>query len=444
MSAFSQSPGLRRAFKLLYLEGAFAIMYDTWVGPTYLSGLAGELGVSVLWVSVISSAAWIGAVGQLFGAWAFERADSYRSYTVKASLAARAFWLYPLIYAAWCGWNALHGGPAFPVHRWFAVVAITSCFSAVFASSSGVAWNSWVRALVPQAIRGRFFGSRHRVVMGALTAAHLVALACVDWRPLGIPAGYAVLGIAGVLCAAASTWLLGHVPEAEVSEKDARRARGRDWLEPLRDERFRNVVIFGAAFHGAVQLASPYFPYWFTKELGIPMSHVAYWLALTNLGCMLAAPFWGKLVDRRGDSRQTLRLTGTLVALSPLFYFSTFGMGARWVELIAPFDYFSNGIIWVGYQLAMTTLLFRSVPNRRAAYCFSLYSAACGVSGAACSLIGGRLALWLAPWGGFQALWVIATTLRLVSIWGLFPLLYSNKKRQGESERGELLAEYAS
>ena len=29
--------------RLLYWEGAFAMVYDTWIGPTYLSGLAGEL-----------------------------------------------------------------------------------------------------------------------------------------------------------------------------------------------------------------------------------------------------------------------------------------------------------------------------------------------------------------------------------------------------------------
>src|SRR4051794_36718845 len=73
---------LRTAFTLLFWEGAFSQVYDTWTGPTYLSGLAGELHAPVFWVSLLCAAAWIGAVGQLFGAWFYVRVPSYKQYTV--------------------------------------------------------------------------------------------------------------------------------------------------------------------------------------------------------------------------------------------------------------------------------------------------------------------------------------------------------------------------
>src|SRR4051812_1698553 len=97
-SSFS-SHKYRTAFRLLFFEGALAMVHDAWTGPTYLSGLAGELHAPVFWVSVLCSAAWIGAVGQLVGAWVYERTPSYKQYAVKLSAASRALWLIPLFMA---------------------------------------------------------------------------------------------------------------------------------------------------------------------------------------------------------------------------------------------------------------------------------------------------------------------------------------------------------
>lgn len=46
----SQLP-FRKTFQLLCWEGAFAAAYDVWVSPTYLTGLAGELGIGIALVS---------------------------------------------------------------------------------------------------------------------------------------------------------------------------------------------------------------------------------------------------------------------------------------------------------------------------------------------------------------------------------------------------------
>ena len=417
-----------RSFRLLYLEGAFAIAFETWVGPTYLSGLAGELGVSVLCVSLITSAAWIGAVGQLLGAWAFERVPSYKRYTIGVASAARGLWVLPVFLAAFWTYRLRTYGEAFPTERWFMLTAFVAAGAALFGASSGSAWNSWVRALVPEEIRGRFFGTRHRYVMGALTAAHLIALVCLDWRPGGYRAGFALLGAMALICAATSTLLLSRVQEAgspSVPEGEDNQGFFERIAEPLRDARFRGVVIFGAIFNGTIQLASPYFPYYFTKELHLPMSQIAAWLALTNLGCMVAAGRWGKHLDRTGDPRPVLKLTGSLLALSPLFY--VFG-SVGWVLTIAPIDYFSNGMIWIGFQLAMTTLLFKSIPLKRTALCFSIYSASSGLAGAVCSMLGGRIAEMLPALGGFRALWVIASCARLIAVWGLYRLLQSGTR----------------
>jgi MFS family permease len=442
-SSIARSFNMNRAFQLLFWEGAFAMVYDTWVGATYLSGLAGELGVSVLCVSLLTSAAWIGGVGQIFGAWAYEHTSSYRRFTLRLAVVSRSLWFLPLLAAAYWTWRRNAHGIPFPVEGWFMLTAGVACLSALFGALSGSAWNSWVRSVVPENKRGRFFGDRSRYVMAALICANLMAAVLVDWRPEGFQAGYAVLGVLGVTAAALSTWLLSRVKDAEPPPKVEPISYLHSLRAALRNRRFRGILIFGAAFNGAMQLGSSYFPYYFTKELRIPMSQVATWIVLANLGCMLAAGRWGKYLDRTRNAARSMRIACLLISISPVFYVSS---SLKWVHFIAPLDYFSNGMVWIGFQLAMVTLLFKAIPSERPAFCFSLYSASSSLAGAICCLLGGRLAVWLQPWGGFRALWLITSVCRVLVIWGFFRLVRQSEVKapvQPARESGELLAELA-
>lgn len=421
----------RGAFRLLCWEGAFAVAYETWVGPIYLSGLAGEIGISIGVVTLLASLPWIGSMGQLVGTWAFERADSPKRYTLQLAAAARAVWVFPIFLAIWLGYRSHTTGVAFPATRWILAVAVTGCISSLLASSSGTAWNSWVRELVPERFRGRFFGTRQRYTMTALIAANGLAAAWVGWNPGGYRLGYLILGVLALIAAALSTFLLSRVPDAPMSAKPLLRAeaagaarRHRTIAEifgpPLRDPQFRLILLFGASFNGALQIAGPYFPYYFTKELQIPMSSVALWTMLINLGCVLAAGFWGKQIDRAWGARNSLWITGHIVALSPILYAFLSASAVRWV---APIEHFLNGLAWSGYLLATTALLFRSCPAEKSAAWFSIYAAGCGLAGAICTMLGGHLAQVLAPVGGFRALFVIATMMRLGVLWGLYRLV---------------------
>ena len=257
----------RFALRFLFWEGAFAMAYETWIGPTYLSGVAGELGVSVGWVGLLAAVPAIGSIGQVLSLWLFSKSSTVKGYVLRLATLARLLWAVPIALAwIWGMQSYLHGTP-FPASRWFLLTAICSCISSVIGSSSGVVWMSWVRDLVPSNFRGRFFGLRQRYTMAAVVAAHAAACFWVGWRPGGVHLGYGVLLILALLCAAISTTLLGRVPDVRRGDRARESLRPGNLLEPLRHPRFGSLILFGAVFNGAMQLAGPYFPYYFTKEL---------------------------------------------------------------------------------------------------------------------------------------------------------------------------------
>ncbi len=417
----------------LFWEGAFAMAYETWIGPTYLSGVAGELGVSVAWVSLLTAIPAIGAVAQLLGLWHFHRARSVKNYVIRLAGAARGLWAIPVFLAWYWGARSYSSHESFPATRWFLVTAFCSCLSSIIGSASGVGWMTWVRDRVPQRVRGRFFGVRQRYTMAAVILAHALAVLLVGWRPGGIHLGYGVLLLLALASAALSTFLLRRVKDVRRTREETSPGplRFSDILEPLRDKRFRSLILFGALFNGSVQLAGPFFPYYFTRELHLPLSTVSFWTILTNLGWFAASVYWGKCADGNRRLGLPFWVALHLIALSPAFYvFASPEMAMR----IGPVDYFTNGIFWAGYSLVFTTLILDACPANRCGIYYSVYAACNGLAGAAGSLLGGQLALILVPVGGFKTLWVVASVLRLSVIGLLHPRLIQGAKLPAREE----------
>jgi hypothetical protein len=405
------SRSLRTTFQLLWWEGAFAAAYETWVGPTYLGGLAGELGVSVGFLSFITALPWIGSLGQIVGYFAFARATSVRRYTLWLAGFARAVWSIPLFAAIFLGWRAKQAGLPFPKESWFLLTGGVALLSALSGSSSAVSWLSWMRGLVPGRFQGRFFGTRQRGVMGTLIGANLLGALLVDWKWEGVRVGSISLCLLALSAATLSTILLARVRDLPLRSPERVRPSLDLLLEPYRDPVFARVLLFGACFNAAVQIAGPYFSYYFTRDLQIPMGTVAFWAMITNVGAFAASVAWGRTVDRSERIVRVFSMAGVLIGLSPLPYAF---LGAEGVRAVAPVEFLINGVAWAGYNVAVTTLLFRFAPPGRSALYFTVYHATLGILGAVFSALGGWLSVALAPLGGFRALWVLASVLRLV------------------------------
>src|SRR4051812_17796334 len=105
-------------FSLLCWEGAFATAYETWVGPIYLSGLAGEMKIKLSLLVMLTSLPWIGAMGQVLGFFVFERFHSVKKYTLFVASLARSLWTVPALLGLFWGWQSFTKNVPFPVENW--------------------------------------------------------------------------------------------------------------------------------------------------------------------------------------------------------------------------------------------------------------------------------------------------------------------------------------
>ena len=360
---------------LLYAEVVFAMLQETWFSRSYLSGLAGELGVSVGIVTLLTGLPWIGSMGQVLSVWWLSRAASAKRYAWTAIAIGRSVWLLALLLALLPGISKV---------QWMTLTAAIACFSSICTSSGSVAWLAWMQGVVPALRRGTFFGIRQRFWVVGILAANLLGSIVVGWR-FGDPyTGYVLLGVLAILSGWISLGLLAFVPPSPRSS--AVKFEKRELLKPLRDPRFRVVLILWPLLNGVMQIMGPFLPYFFTGEVGVSMSRITLWIMLGNVGSLLTVGFLGQRIDRTGNSLEVLLWMGLLLAISPLLYVLPSKAGILWV---APPEHFANGVANGGLKVAGVSLLYGVTPEENNSLYFCVYTAATGLFGALGTFAGG-------------------------------------------------------
>ena len=389
------------------------MVYETWVGPTYLSGFAGEAGVSVGMVAFLSALPWMAQTGQLLGLFAVQGTPSIKRYVMSLAVFARGLWVVPLAWALWT--QKL-------TSSWFMLLALSAMLAALLSSSSAVAWMTWMKAMIPHGFHGRFFGARQRVVTFAVMLANALAAWILSQRDSSSDLrGYAVLGVLAVVAAGVSSVLLARVPDVRVAWETQRLPR--QMTDVLKRPESFSLILMGAVFTGVVQLAGPYFPYFFTHELNVSMGEVSFWTLAANLGAFVASGRWGKYLDQ--DPRRLERVVmicGVLIVLSPLPYIFLSAEVLRW---FAPLEYFVNGAAWAGLNLAVISTAFRWIPAAQSAAFFSVYTAVLGATGAIFASLGARWLKWSSGDSAFESLWVLGSAVRGVTL--ILVLTLSNR-----------------
>ncbi|UCC96119.1 MAG: MFS transporter, partial [Candidatus Omnitrophota bacterium] len=107
--------------------------------------------------------------------------------------------------------------------RVWVLVAVIG-FSSLFGSLSAVAWLAWMSELVPQDIRGSYFGKRNMIASACGMVVVLLGGKFITlWENRfseANPYGFIILFIAGLAAGLIATWFLSRTPELGGSKKD--------------------------------------------------------------------------------------------------------------------------------------------------------------------------------------------------------------------------------
>ncbi|HPI33664.1 MAG TPA: MFS transporter, partial [candidate division Zixibacteria bacterium] len=403
----------RAALTLISVEGALATVFTVLTGGAFLTGLALLWGANDFEIGLLTAAPFLAPIAQLASAYLIDRTGARKRITVRYSVIARqSWWLIVPVALLPIG---------FKLEILIAVVIVC----AVAINIATVGWMSWVADLVPERIRGRFFGTRNVAISLATLLATMIGGIIVDYfRHRGRePVGFAVIIAAAAAFAAAAAVLLNRTPD-----RPSRGARiGWDRLvEPLRNPTFRHLLVVFSAWNCAIGIAAPFFAPHMLTNLGMSFTLVAaYSSAAAVIGMFMNRP-WGALIDRFG-CKPVIAFTALGIGFIPLVWlFPTAGH----LGILIPEVIFS-AILWTGFNLAAFNIPIANSPSgRRNAY-LALFSMVTGIAFFAASLLGGYLA---ERWSGmtwqiggrtfvnYHLLFAISAVLRFGS--GLYALTF--------------------
>ena len=418
-------PEIRTSLRALTFESVFATVFYSIIGSALLTNFLLELGAGPVKIGLLASIPQLVNLLQPLGAYLVDRSPSFNWFSMCIFVPSRLLWviLVPAIWLVTSVTSDITGDQV--VLLTLGIILVTNIIEAL----GRAPFLGWTAVLVPQRLRGRYFGFRNSLVsLTNLVGVPLLGLAVSTW-PGGTLQGYGVVLVLGIVFGLSSLvsqfWLTDVNPQllkVAHSETSQPQPTGID-LSFLKDTNFLKFVFYIAIWCFAVNVSAPFFNLYMLDNLEIDVSVVTIYTGISTGANMLLLLLWGKLADRIGN-RPLLVFVGLLVGVTPLLWLGT---GADpislWVWL--PLLHVLTGGTWAAIDLCTNNLMMAVAPVGNLSKYFAITGAVAGVSGAIGITIGSFLAT-LAGAGGLLGLFVLSGVLRLFA---LLPLLFVQEER---------------
>jgi MFS family permease len=295
-------------------------------------------------------------------------------------------------------------------------------------SVANTAWSSWIGCIVPEKIRGSFFGNRTMIQSAFSFVATLGAgyiLGALNSQ-IGFPVIFFFAFVSGMI----SYFYLRMIPEPICKHKIERERL--DIFGLLKDrKRYRNFLPFTAHMslvNFAVSLSSPFFTVYMLSNMGVGYEWYAIIVAAEVAMRIAMMRYWGKLSDRFGD-RNVMAICNILIVFYPFLF----------LLCRNPYDLILVGIFsgfaWSGFDLTTFNYLLDVTPEDRRPSYISRYKVFIGIALFLGPLAGGFLSQYFTSnpvmnLNGLQALFLISFVLRfLATAFGLPKLREARIKR---------------
>lgn len=417
---------VRSTLRASTIDGVFATVFESATGGVLLSNFLLQLGASSVEIGILSAIPMVVNFLQPLGAYIADRTTSRHWYNLGIFGVSRLLWLVLVVAIVWGRQHT----DSHQLLQWTLATVLAASVLGAFANSN---WFSWMAAVVPHRLRGRYFGFRNSATsLMSLLGVPLMGLCVSTWGADPI-FGYGMVlfvGVwAGIISLGCQFWMVDVNPQ--VYRKDAGADRLTEKKEKqitdfvpsvLKDSNFLMFILYFSVWTFAVNLCAPFFNIYLLKDLSLDVSLVTIYSSLSSGANLLLLMFWGKLADRWGN-RPLLIAVGLVVALTPLLWLGTGNYPfAVWVWL--PLLHLVGGTTLGAIALCTNNIQMEIAPIEQPSTYFAIAAAVSGVAGALGTTAGGFLAEL--PGMSLGGLFALSAAVRLV---GLLPLILVREPR---------------
>ncbi|KAF3887669.1 MULTISPECIES: MFS transporter [Nostocales] len=421
-SAKISKQAIRTSLKASTIDGILASIFTNITSGVLLVNFLLELGATPVEIGLLSSIPMLVNFLQPLGAFIADRTKSRHWYVLAIFGPSRLLWLTLLLGIAWVGSSNNH---QHQLVTWtLSIIFIANVLGALGSS----AWFSWMAALVPQQLRGRYFGFRNSTAsLTNLLCVPLLGFGISNW-PGGTIQGFGVMLLCGVVVGIASLvcqfWMQDVNPQVTHTRTLPEQQKNQPKKASIfKDINFIKLLLYLGLWTFAVNLSTPFFNLYMMRDLALDLSTVTLYTSLAAGANLILLVLWGKLADRMGN-RPLLLLVGILMAVTPIFWLFA-GADSVSVWILLPTIHLLTGGSIAAIELCSSNIQMSVAPLDRPSQYFAIAAAVAGVSGGLGSTVGGFIA-GLNIIGGLPGLFALSAVLRLIA---LLPLLFVQEPR---------------
>lgn len=397
-------------------DGMFSNIFATLTGGVFLTGFALYLRMNEFMIGLIAAIPFFVTIFQLPISYLIGENGRRKRIALWGAALARMIWLPILIVVML---------PVSSDMTRILIILALIFLSHACASVSYVSWLSWISELVPETIRGKFFGTRNMFIgIAGIIALVLFGkgLDTLQGRLWGtLPLGFGLIFVSAVFFGMVSLFFLRRMsdPAPALSEEVQEIAVQRLPLSPLRELNFRRFIIFAFSWNFAVYFCSPFFTLYFLRDLHFSYGFVAALGMASAFADLIGMRVWGMLSDRV-KNKAVMQLTSWVAIFLPLAWVTV----SKESFILPIVLHIVGGGFWAGMTLCTNNLLLKISPRNNCAVYFSIYNIMAGLGAAISPIVAGYLlhhvsgmtfqvySITLVP---LQGIFIISMLLRFIS-----------------------------
>lgn len=409
-----------RTMKLSIKEGSTSSVMSGLTGD-YITPYALALNANNMQIGFLSSfSSLIPPISQIYGSKLMEKYSRKKIISVFVTLQA-LMWL-PILFLSLFFWKNI-----FTSYLPIILIVFYSIY-AILGAIAGPAWFSLMGDIIPDNIRGRYFGKRNKI-SGAVTLIFAIAAAFLldFFKTKGlILLGFSILFFLACIFRLISANLFTKHYEPKLKLEKGYYFSFWQFIKKAPSNNFGRFVIFIALIYLGVSIASPFFSVYMLKDLHFSfITYMSINISASVLS-ILFMPIWGKFSDKHGN-RELLKIGSLLISVLPILWL--FSPSPIYIILVPQI---LSGIGWAAFNLSVGNFIYDSVTPQRRAICVSYYNILVGIFIFLGASLGGFLAQYIkiSFMNIFLFLFLISGLARLAVTLIILPLIKEIRKTE--------------
>jgi MFS family permease len=279
--------------------------------------------------------------------------------------------------------------------------------SVVLGSIATPAWGSMMADLVPDRLRGKYFGFRGQITGFITQVFSFISAGTLLLFTGNIFIGYAILFSAAAVFRFISFTFISRQYEPRLPKS---KIRGPGLIEIIKNVGSSNLgkfMMFFALIDFCTMISGPFFTVFMFRDLHFNYLYYCIVSSASQLSVLLFLPFWGRRADTWGNLK-VIRIATAIIWLVPILWVFSDNI----VYLI--FANIISGFAWSGFSLSGVNFVYDASAQQERTKQLAVFGAMDGLACCLGALLGGVIAPHLPEIMGYQlrTLFVISGVMR--------------------------------